>query len=187
MQKLKSKRSLYILYIIHFHVNIMWARECKKTDTHKNSAKSKSEKRHHHQNAIKIKIPNILNLRSFNSIFPFLFFPHQWSSRSFGSDWFQLRFVVPNRCFDSENFKMSMPKPNQVAVRDLVEEAKKRIVILIVCVVGLSYLMSCEWNETPIVILFLFNFNSVFFILVSIAFCFCFGNHLLKFFEFIIS
>jgi hypothetical protein len=153
-----------------------------KTDTHKNSAKSKSQKRHHHhQNAIKIKIPNILNLRSFNSIFPFLFFPHQWSSRSFGSDWFQLRFVVPNRCFDSENFKMSMPKPNQVAVRDLVEEAKKRIVILIVCVVGLSYLMSCEWNETPIVILFLFNFNSVFFILVSIAFCFCFGNHLLKF------
>lgn len=31
-----------------------------------------------------------------------------------------------------------------VTVRDLAEEAKKRIVFLIVCVVGLSYLMSCE-------------------------------------------
>ncbi|PNY06024.1 phox domain-containing protein [Trifolium pratense] len=48
---------------------------------------------------------------------------------------------------------MSMPKPNQVAVRDLVEEAKKRIVILIVCVVGLSYLMSLTsssvWVNLP--------------------------------------
>lgn len=31
-----------------------------------------------------------------------------------------------------------------VSVRDLLEEAKKRIVFLIVCVVGLSYLMSCK-------------------------------------------
>ncbi|KAK7294201.1 hypothetical protein RJT34_17087 [Clitoria ternatea] len=48
---------------------------------------------------------------------------------------------------------MSMPKPNQVAVRDLVEEAKKRIVILVVSVVGLSYLMSLTsstvWVNLP--------------------------------------
>lgn len=31
-----------------------------------------------------------------------------------------------------------------VTVTDLVEEAKKRIVLLTVCVVGLSYLMSCK-------------------------------------------
>lgn len=30
-------------------------------------------------------------------------------------------------------------------VKDLVEEAKKRIVLLLVCVFGLSYLMSCKW------------------------------------------
>ncbi|XVF26747.1 hypothetical protein REPUB_Repub14bG0045000 [Reevesia pubescens] len=35
-----------------------------------------------------------------------------------------------------------MNRPKQVTVRDLVEEAKKRIVILAICVVGLSYLMS---------------------------------------------
>lgn len=29
-------------------------------------------------------------------------------------------------------------------VKDLVEEAKKRIVLLLVCVFGLSYLMSCK-------------------------------------------
>lgn len=29
-----------------------------------------------------------------------------------------------------------------VTVRDLVDEAKKRIVIVVICVVGLSYLMS---------------------------------------------
>ncbi|CAL0325994.1 unnamed protein product [Lupinus luteus] len=42
---------------------------------------------------------------------------------------------------------------NQVTVRDLVEEAKKRIIILIVCVVGLSYLMSLTsssvWVNLP--------------------------------------
>lgn len=40
-----------------------------------------------------------------------------------------------------------------VAVRDLVEEAKKRIVLLIICVVGLSYLMSLTsssvWVNLP--------------------------------------
>ena len=36
---------------------------------------------------------------------------------------------------------MSAAKP-AVPVRDLVEEAKKRIVFLAICVVGLSYLMS---------------------------------------------
>ncbi|KAF7814262.1 Sorting nexin-16 [Senna tora] len=35
-----------------------------------------------------------------------------------------------------------MSTPNRATVRDLVEEAKKRIVFLIICVVGLSYLMS---------------------------------------------
>ncbi|KAK7349184.1 hypothetical protein VNO77_06348 [Canavalia gladiata] len=48
---------------------------------------------------------------------------------------------------------MSMPKPSQVSARDLVEEAKKRIVILAVCVVGLSYLMSLTsssvWVNLP--------------------------------------
>ncbi|KAE9584611.1 putative Phox domain, sorting nexin [Lupinus albus] len=42
---------------------------------------------------------------------------------------------------------------NQVTVRDLVEESKKRIIILIVCVVGLSYLMSLTsssvWVNLP--------------------------------------
>ncbi|KAK7255382.1 hypothetical protein RIF29_28791 [Crotalaria pallida] len=42
---------------------------------------------------------------------------------------------------------------NQVAVRDLVEEAKKRVLILVVCVVGLSYLMSLTsssvWVNLP--------------------------------------
>ncbi|KAE8680777.1 hypothetical protein F3Y22_tig00111366pilonHSYRG00071 [Hibiscus syriacus] len=37
---------------------------------------------------------------------------------------------------------MNIPKKKQVTVSDLVEEAKKRIVILAICVVGLSYLMS---------------------------------------------
>lgn len=39
--------------------------------------------------------------------------------------------------------EMSAAKP-AVAVRDLVEEAKKRVVFLAICVVGLSYLMSCK-------------------------------------------
>ncbi|KAG4124965.1 hypothetical protein ERO13_D10G070500v2 [Gossypium hirsutum] len=37
---------------------------------------------------------------------------------------------------------MNRQKPKPVTVGDLVEEAKKRIVILAICVVGLSYLMS---------------------------------------------
>ncbi|KAE7997446.1 hypothetical protein FH972_002084 [Carpinus fangiana] len=42
----------------------------------------------------------------------------------------------------------------QVSVRDLVEEAKKRIVVLAICVVGLSYLMSLTsssvWVNLPV-------------------------------------
>lgn len=34
-----------------------------------------------------------------------------------------------------------------VTVRDLVEEAKKRIVILVICVVGLSYLLSRKFDQ----------------------------------------
>ncbi|CAK7356694.1 unnamed protein product [Dovyalis caffra] len=49
-----------------------------------------------------------------------------------------------NQCFlFLVNAKMSTQR--QVIVRDLVEEAKKRIVILVICVVGLSYLMSCKF------------------------------------------
>ena len=40
--------------------------------------------------------------------------------------------------------RMSTEK-KAVSVRDLAEEAKKRIVFLIICVVGLSYLMSCKF------------------------------------------
>lgn len=40
--------------------------------------------------------------------------------------------------------KMSSER-QAVSVRDLVDEAKKRIVFLVTCVVGLSYLMSCEY------------------------------------------
>ncbi|PPE02542.1 hypothetical protein GOBAR_DD00436 [Gossypium barbadense] len=39
-----------------------------------------------------------------------------------------------------------MDMPKQVTVRDLVEEAKKRIVILAICVVGLSYLIHLDLN-----------------------------------------
>ncbi|KAJ7962999.1 Phox-associated domain,Sorting nexin [Quillaja saponaria] len=46
-----------------------------------------------------------------------------------------------------------MSTPKQVTVRDLVEEAKKRIVFLVICVVGLSYLMSLTsssvWVNLP--------------------------------------
>lgn len=47
--------------------------------------------------------------------------------------------------------KMSTQQRQHVNVRDLAEEAKKRIVVLIICVVGLSYLMSCMF-------FFLFSF-----------------------------
>jgi len=33
-----------------------------------------------------------------------------------------------------------------VTIRDLVDEAKKRIVIVVICVVGLSYLMSRKFG-----------------------------------------
>lgn len=39
---------------------------------------------------------------------------------------------------------MSSSEVKTASVRDLLEEAKKRIVFLIVCVVGLSYFMSCK-------------------------------------------
>eukprot|EP00257_Ricinus_communis_P015025 XP_015572855.1 uncharacterized protein LOC8274501 isoform X1 [Ricinus communis] len=46
-----------------------------------------------------------------------------------------------------------MSSQRQVTVRDLVEEAKKRIVVLIICVIGLSYLMSLTsssvWVNLP--------------------------------------
>jgi hypothetical protein len=45
------------------------------------------------------------------------------------------------------NARMSTQR--QVIVRDLVEEAKKRIVMLVICVVGLSYLMSCKFLSPP--------------------------------------
>lgn len=40
--------------------------------------------------------------------------------------------------------------PNRATVRDLAEEAKKRIVFLLICVVGLSYLMSCKFSVSVI-------------------------------------
>lgn len=49
--------------------------------------------------------------------------------------------------------KMSTQQRQRVNVRDLAEEAKKRIVVLIICVVGLSYLMSLTsssvWINLP--------------------------------------
>jgi len=54
------------------------------------------------------------------------------------------------------NARMSTQR--QVIVRDLVEEAKKRIVILVICVVGLSYLMSCKFLSLP-----RFAFSFIFF------------------------
>lgn len=48
---------------------------------------------------------------------------------------------------------MNSERPSRVMARDLVDEAKKRIVFLIVSVVGLSYLMSCECS---FIFLFLF-------------------------------
>ena len=110
--------------------------------------------------------PSLIQFNSSSTEFPF-----QWDW-----DWFELSFCFSELRGDSVNFEMNMPpKPNQVAVRDLVEEAKKRIVILVICVVGLSYLMSCELH-------FPFNsFHSVivhacvlFYLLQFRAFCVCF-------------
>ncbi|XP_028807791.1 uncharacterized protein LOC114762471 isoform X1 [Neltuma alba] len=46
-----------------------------------------------------------------------------------------------------------MSTPNRATVRDLVDEAKKRIVFLVICVIGLSYLMSLTsssvWVNLP--------------------------------------
>lgn len=49
-------------------------------------------------------------------------------------------------------------------IRDLVEEAKKRIVFLAICVIGLSYLMSCK--------LFLFSSSPFYFFIFFLGFCF---------------
>lgn len=50
-----------------------------------------------------------------------------------------------------------MSMPNQVKVKHLVEEAKKRIVFLVICVVGLSYLLSCKFPAIVSVV-FIWNF-----------------------------
>lgn len=42
----------------------------------------------------------------------------------------------------------------RVTIRDLAEEAKKRIVFLAICVVGLSYIMSCEFFLLILLIFF---------------------------------
>ncbi|KAK2971187.1 hypothetical protein RJ640_008611, partial [Escallonia rubra] len=48
------------------------------------------------------------------------------------------------------NLRLKMSTQKQaVSARDLVEEAKKRIVFLIICVVGLSYLISSVWVNLP--------------------------------------
>lgn len=44
---------------------------------------------------------------------------------------------------------MSTERQAAVMVRDLVEEAKKRVVFLIICAIGLSYLMSRECSFPP--------------------------------------
>lgn len=46
--------------------------------------------------------------------------------------------------FDRGRSDMGTTQGQAVTVRDLVEEAKKRIVILLLCVIGLSYIMSRE-------------------------------------------
>lgn len=68
--------------------------------------------------------------------------------------------------------KMSGNERKTMNVRDLVEEAKKRIVFLVVCVVGLSYLMSCKWLFAhPFLILSFF-----WFLLILFSFMLVFGN-----------
>uniref|UniRef100_A0A2N9EYB0 Uncharacterized protein n=1 Tax=Fagus sylvatica TaxID=28930 RepID=A0A2N9EYB0_FAGSY len=62
--------------------------------------------------------------------------------------------------------KMSTQRQH-VTIRDLAEEAKKRIVVLVICVVGLSYLMSYEllffietrqWRMLAIIVSFISKF-----------------------------
>lgn len=58
-----------------------------------------------------------------------------------------------------------MSERQAATVRDLLEEAKKRIVLLVICAVGLSYLMSCQFFFLHLFQLFsnmLFNFLSVY-------------------------
>ena len=58
-----------------------------------------------------------------------------------------------------------MSNLKRVTVRDLIEEAKKRIVFLVMCLVGLSYLMSCKFSALLMfncyitMILFFFNLS----------------------------
>lgn len=53
---------------------------------------------------------------------------------------------------------MSTERQAAVTVQDLVEEAKKRVVFLIICAIGLSYLMSrkCSFPPAPF---FTFQFD----------------------------
>lgn len=43
---------------------------------------------------------------------------------------------------DTTDWKAELMRTGRQTMRDLLDEAKKRIVLLLVCVVGLSYLMS---------------------------------------------
>jgi sorting nexin-13 len=49
-----------------------------------------------------------------------------------------------------------MSTQRQVIVRDLMDEGKKRIVVLVICVVGLSYLMSCKFSSLSLCVYFEF-------------------------------
>lgn len=47
-----------------------------------------------------------------------------------------------------------------MSVKDLAEEAKKRVVFLVICVVGLSYIMSCK-SSIAIPLILLINVDSL--------------------------
>ena len=63
--------------------------------------------------------------------------------------------------------KMSTQQRQHVNIRDLAEEAKKRVVVLIICVVGLSYLMSCMFY---FFFFFFYNFDFT----CDLRFCYLF-------------
>lgn len=63
---------------------------------------------------------------------------------------------------------MNSERPSRVMARDLVDEAKKRIVFLIVSVVGLSYLMSCECSFIYLFFLICLKIKFVPLLIVSI-------------------
>lgn len=58
-----------------------------------------------------------------------------------------------------------------VTVRDLIEEAKKRIVILLLCVIGLSYMMSREcplfFPQFSLMMMMVMNLISLLLVLIS--------------------